>query len=227
MFPNGSAGHNKPRYVYYRCPKRIAHGPDACTHRKHYRAEKVETAAWNVVARLLTDPAKVRVAVDEMIDRERQASKSDPDRQACALREQLAEAGRKRSRYQEMAAEGLIDFDELRAKLTTLEETCRTAQRELEALQSRKEQLADLEHDRDALLERYASLVPEALDALEAEERHRLYKMLRMKVITSTEGVLEMSGMLTGNVGEFGEWETTSMRTSSWRSMGSGRQRRA
>ena len=64
MFPNGSAGHNKRSYVYYRCPKRIAHGPDACTHRKQYRAEKVETAAWTVVSRLLTDLAKVRVAID-------------------------------------------------------------------------------------------------------------------------------------------------------------------
>ncbi|HKZ26970.1 MAG TPA: hypothetical protein VJ086_03645, partial [Rubrobacteraceae bacterium] len=95
------------------------------------------------------------------------------------------------------------------------------------ALLTRKEQLTELEHDRDALLDRYASLVPEALDALEAEERHQLYKMLRMKLITRTEGVLEMSGVLTGNVGEFGERETTSMRTSSWRSTGLVRQRRA
>ena len=36
--------------------------------------------------------------------------------------------------------------------------------------------------------------------------------MLRMKLITRTEGVLEMSGVLTGNVGEFGERETTSTR---------------
>ena len=72
--------------------------------------------------------------------------------------------------------EGLIDFDELRAKLSILEETRRTAQRELEALLTRKELLTELEHDRDALLERYAGLVPEALDALEAEELHRFIR---------------------------------------------------
>jgi chromosome segregation ATPase len=167
------------------------------------------------------------MAVDEMIDQEHQALKSDPDRQARALREKLAEVSRKRSRYQEMSAEGLIELDELRAKLTTLEETRRMSQRELEALQSRKERLAELEHDRDALLERYAGLVPEALDGLDAEERHRLYKMLRMQVITRADGVLEMSGMLRGNAGEFGEWETTSMRMSLWRSTGLERLRRA
>ena len=126
-----------------------------------------------------------------------------------------------------MSAEGLIDFNELRAKLAALEETHRTAQRELEMLQSRNKRLAELEQDRNALLERYVSLVPEALDTLDAEERHRLYKMLRIKVMTSTEGVLEMSGILTSNVGEFGEWETTSMRTSSWRSTGLGKPKRA
>src|SRR5215218_8142350 len=222
MYPNGTGG-----YVYYRCPKRIAHGAEACTHRKQYRAEKVEAAVWELTSNLLTDPTRLRLAVSEMIEQESQALRSDPDHQARTLRQKLAEASRKRSRYQEMAAERLIDFDELRAKLSSLEEIRCTAQRELEALQSRKERLADLEYDRDALFKRYAGLVPEALDALDAEERHRLYRMLRMKVITRPEGDLEMSGVLTGNIGEFGERETTSMRTNSWRSTGSGRQRRA
>jgi hypothetical protein len=84
-------------------------------------------------------------------------------------------------------------------------------QRELEVLQSRKERLADLEHGREALFERYSGLVPKKLDALDAEERHRLYKMLRLKLITRTEGDLEMSGVLTGSVGEFGARETTSV----------------
>ena len=62
--------------------------------------------------------------------------------------------GRKRARYQEMAAEGLIDFEELRARLTALEETRRTAGQELRALQRRTGHLAQLERDRDSLLER-------------------------------------------------------------------------
>lgn len=41
-----------------------------------------------------------------------------------------------------MAAEGLIDFDELRAKLAGLEETRETARRELEALKARPEDSA-------------------------------------------------------------------------------------
>lgn len=60
-------------------------------------------------------------------------------------------------------------------------------------------------------MERYAGLVPEVLDALEAEERPRLSKMLRMKVKMRADGVLEMSKVLR-NVEGFGEWETMSGR---------------
>ena len=56
--------------------------------------------------------------------------------------------------------------------------------------------MEELEHDRDALLERYAGMVPEAIDSLGPEERHRIYKMLRLKVLTYPEAPLEVSGVL-------------------------------
>ena len=45
----------------------------------------------------------------------------------------------KRARFQEMAAEGLIDFDELRARLAALDETRETARPELAAPGGRRE----------------------------------------------------------------------------------------
>jgi hypothetical protein len=45
--------------------------------------------------------------------------------------------GRKRARYQKMAAEGLIEFEELRAQLAVLEDTRKTAERELRSLEQR------------------------------------------------------------------------------------------
>ena len=59
----------------------------------------------------------------------------------------------------------MIDFEELRARLAVLEQTRKTARRELRALQRRTEHLAQLERDRDSLLESYADLVPGAIDA--------------------------------------------------------------
>ncbi len=74
--------------------------------------------------------------------------------------EEISEAGRKRARWQEMAAERLINFEELRTRLAALEDTRETADWELCALRHRAERRAQLERDRDSLLERHAGLLP-------------------------------------------------------------------
>jgi hypothetical protein len=43
--------------------------------------------------------------------------------------------------------------------------------------------------------------VPQALDTLDAEQRHRLYKMLRLRVVTMVNGSIQMKGVLCGDVG--------------------------
>jgi chromosome segregation ATPase len=101
---------------------------------------------------------------------------------------------RKRARYQELAAEDLIGFDELKARITELEETRTTAERELRALRSRREQIRQLEENKQALLERYAGLLPDAIDALDSAERHRVDKMLRVEALIAADGSLEVSG---------------------------------
>ncbi len=62
----------------------------------------------------------------------------------------------KRSRYQDMAAEGLIDFDELRAKLDALETDRKTAVREWEAIRHKAERLASLKLKTETLIEAYS-----------------------------------------------------------------------
>ena len=99
-----------------------------------------------------------------------------------------------------MAAGGLIDFDELRARLAALEETRETARPELAALKGRRENSAELERDRDALMESYAGLVPEALKALSPEERHNVYKPLKLRANLSANDTLELSGALDRGV---------------------------
>ena len=93
-----------------------------------------------------------------------------------------------------MAAEGLIDFDELRARLAALEDTRKTAEGELRTLQRRTEHLARLERDRDGLLETYAELVPEAIDALGPEDRRQAYRMIGLEARLAPDGSLEISG---------------------------------
>jgi len=59
------------------------------------------------------------------------------------------------------------------------------------------------------LLEHYAGMVPNELDDLSPEERHRVYKMLGLGVTVQPSGVLEVSGTF-GEALELSEYEPTS-----------------
>ena len=74
--------------------------------------------------------------------------------------------------------------------------TRRTAERELAILKDRRESIERLEHDKDLLLDHYAGMALEALDSLTPEERHQVYKMLRLKVIAHLSGDVELVGDL-------------------------------
>ena len=89
--------------------------------------------------------------------------------------------------------EGLLSHDELRTKLAALDETRETARRELALLEGRREKVAELEADRDALLDHLESVAPEELDVLTPEERHELYKVLGLRVIAREDGNHEAS----------------------------------
>jgi hypothetical protein len=127
---------------------------------------------------------------------ERAGNRGNPEAEAAVWLDRLADVERKRSSFQDMAAEGLINFDELRTKLAALEETGQTAWRELAVLKGRTERLRALERDQEALLQNHAEMMPEALGALEPEERHRVYNMLRLRTVAFPDGTLEVSGAL-------------------------------
>jgi len=98
-----------------------------------------------------------------MIERERAQKLGDPVKEAAALGKRLREIKSRRSRYQEMAAAGLIDFDELRERLAAMEDERRDTERTLEASRHRTEHLERLEQNRRVLLEEYAGAMPEKL----------------------------------------------------------------
>jgi hypothetical protein len=47
---------------------------------------------------------------------------------------------------------------------------------------------------RGRLLESYAGLVPEAVDALRSEERHRVYRMIGLEAHLTPDGSFVLSG---------------------------------
>ncbi len=91
-----------------------------------------------LVSDAMKDPEQLRADLDSMIEQHRSVGRrGDPEREATAWLEKIADVDRKRSAYQDQQAEGLISIDELRSKLAGLEETRKTALRELEALRDR------------------------------------------------------------------------------------------
>ena len=195
MATNNVPSNGNKLLFYYRCAKRLVEGKDACSQRKNYRADKVEPQVWELVCSLLKEPEQLRVDLERMIEQECKGLYGDPDREAKVWAEKLVEVGKMRSGYQELAAKGLMTFEELEEKLRGLEETRKTAERELEVLRTCRERIEELEWYKETLLESYASMAPEALDSLLPEERHQVYKMLRLRVIAHLDGRLEVSGV--------------------------------
>ncbi len=78
--------------------------------------------------------------------------------------------------------------------LAELEETRSTAEHQLATVQNRREAIEALGRDRDALLEHYAAIARRALDGLTLEERHHLYRMLRLEVVVRPDTNPEVGG---------------------------------
>jgi hypothetical protein len=189
---------NGKRTPYYRCQGHRRNGhKEGCPNARHYRAVELEEQVWRFVHGILTDPERLRRGLNAMIEEKRGAMRGDPDKEAKVLLGKIAEADRRRARAQDLAVEGLLSPDELRAKLSALEEAREAAEDALEALRERKGKVEELERDRDALLERYAGMIPEGLDAMAAEERCWAYKRIRLNVFADAEGSLSATWAFT------------------------------
>ena len=138
------------------------------------------------------NPAELRSDLDRAIELEKEGRYGDPEAEAKHWLEKLSEIDEERRGFLRLAAKGRITDEELDEELAALEETRRTAERDLKDLRQHKELVEQMEQDRDAVLQHYASLAAEALDSLTSEERHHLYKMLRLKVWLAKSGDLEI-----------------------------------
>jgi uncharacterized membrane protein len=120
--PKGRRG----RRFYYLCATRRQRGKHACSFSRSMNAKKAEAAVWDAVTALLTDPENLKSDLETMIEREME-TRGDPEREARAWAATLAEAERKREKYQEMYAADAMTLEELRSRLDALEETRESA----------------------------------------------------------------------------------------------------
>ena len=183
------AGKDGKRYHYYRCHRAATYRRDSCKQRME-RAERAEAAMWGFVSGVMKDPERIRVGVDALIERKRAEMRGDPEREATAWLERLAEIDQERRGYLRLAAKGRMSEEELDEALKELEEARRTAERELEAIKGRREEIEQLERDRDALLASWSGAVPGDLDGLTPVQRNELYRRLRLEMTPCADGYL-------------------------------------
>ena len=180
-------------FCYYRC-REGNRRRETCSNNRCIRSDRAHAAVWGLVSELLTEPERLREGLEAMIEEERKGVRGDPERESKSWLQRLAEVDRKRDGYLELAAEGFLDRDELRGKLAALDETRETAERELRTLEGRSRLLENLEREKDTIIERYAGLVPDALEEFSPRERHQVYRMLHLRVVAHPDDKLEVSG---------------------------------
>jgi hypothetical protein len=189
----GRRSEGKKISFYYHCSRvSVDYDYKSCPNRKAHRVDRVEPLVWEYVSGVMKDPEGLRADIDRMIELEK-GTRGDPGKEAGRWAGKLAEADRKRARYQEMAAGDLITLDELRARLAEIEEGRQVAERELAALRDKEERVGELERDRDTLLDSLEAMAPEVLDSLTPPERHQWYKLLRLRASIRMDGSVEVS----------------------------------
>jgi site-specific DNA recombinase len=196
MYAHTSPPSPTKRCFYYVCKAKYKKGPEFCVTTRTRKAADLEERVWSEVRAYLEEPERLRADLDRAIELERGSSSArDPDREAKAWAQRITEADTKRARFQHAYAEEAISLKDLRERLAELDEEKTTAERELAALRDRADRVRDLERDRDAVLEGLMGDASEALDSMTPEQRHRFYKMLRIKVHIDAEDALEITGV--------------------------------
>jgi hypothetical protein len=136
---------------------------------------------WEFISDLLKNPEMIRAGMNALIEREQAAKSREAGEEAAVWVKKLEECARLKSAYQDQQAAGFMTLEEL-------EGTHKLAQAELVVLEMREKRVKELKKDRDALLESWAGILPEALEGLTVEERNKIYRMLRLEVTPTPEG---------------------------------------
>jgi hypothetical protein len=178
-------------YFYYTCRTFYEKGRDICPGRIYFRATDLENQVWSRVSGVLKSPDRLRQGLERMIERER--GERDPAEETVRLTRLLDEIEAKRARFQHLYAEGVIEMEDLQARLSELDATYSAAQRRRDDLEARSRHLKELEHDKEELLASYEILARESLEDLSPEDRNGLYRRLNLAVRVPREGEPKLS----------------------------------
>jgi hypothetical protein len=137
---------------------------------------------WKAVKTVLLDLERLERGLDAYLAAEKEKDVGDPEEETRALTIRIAEADHRRAAYQDLVADGLIERDELRAKLDALRRLKAAAEEGLTALEERWRKVRELELSREKVLARYRDAVPEAFEKTDGNTRRAVYNTLGVTV---------------------------------------------
>jgi hypothetical protein len=108
----------------------------------------------------------------------------------------LAELEIQEERLLDLYLENKLEMGRYERHLAQIKQSRKTVEDELARVEGRAAHVERLERDRDALLNYHSRIVPGHLDALEPDERNRVYKMLDLTVLAHENGSLELKWAL-------------------------------
>jgi hypothetical protein len=181
---------------YYRCGRRYRLGVHACSQSKTFLAVETEALVWGFVSGILKDPTRLERGLDEMLEQEKALSSRGAGEDEETWLNKLAELEAQEERLLDLYLENKLDVDRYGLRVAQIKQSRKTIEDELAHLKDRAAHLEQLERDRDALLNHYSRIVTERLDALEPEERNRVYKMMDLTVLAYDNGDLEVKWAL-------------------------------
>jgi hypothetical protein len=179
------------QYFYYTCRTFYEKGRDICPGRINFRAAELEHRVWSKVSGVLKSPDRLRRGLERMIERER--GEQDPAEETVRLTRLLVDIEAKRARFQHLYAEGVIEMEDLRARLSELDATYSEAQQRRDDVEARRKHLKELERDKEELLASYEILARESLEELSSEDRNGLYRRLNLAVRVPRDGEPKLS----------------------------------
>ncbi|MFL6057532.1 MAG: hypothetical protein ACJ732_01325 [Rubrobacteraceae bacterium] len=172
----------RKRHFHYVCATRRQRGKEACSYGRTPNARKIEAEVWEAVKAVLLDPGRLERGLDAYLEAETERDGGNPEKEARVFTNRIAEVDRKRAAYQDLVADGLMEREELRAKLDALSRQKAAAAEGLEALEERRNKVRELEVSREKILARYREAVPEALEEADGKQHRSVYNTLGVTV---------------------------------------------
>jgi len=131
-----------------------------------------------------------------MIEQEKALVSQGPADDSEAWLKKLTGLEVQEERLLDLYLESKLEMDRYEKRVAQINQSRSAVEKELERIKDRVARVDQLERDRDAVLNDYCRIVPEQLDALEPEERNRIYKMLDLTVLADEKGSLELKWAL-------------------------------